>query len=173
MPVKLHPIDFQPVTIVTLVAFAGTTIMESGFQMHFLLYGLHHADAAGTFSLEGAAQSIAHFYQLRMQAGHSPEKQQSKAENYTATRLRRTLLDQPLPIFKRFFLLSYDESSECLAFPSSLWEYLKSHPVEMTQVRALALSRLATHYAPKARLDTQTRLDVEAWVKTSLESDGE
>ena len=174
MPVKVHPLDLYPPTIVTLAAFVSTTTMESSFQMLLLLYGLKHANEAGTFSVMDAAERIAHFFRLRVEAGLSPEKQaRTKAENFTAAKLRHTLVDQPYPIFLRYFLLSYDKPNECLSFPGALWEYLRTHPTEMTQVRALALGRLAEHYSSRSRPDAQARLDVEAWVKIALERDGE
>jgi|SRR5579884_2820574 len=171
MAYKIHPLDLQPVTVVTLAAFTCTTVMESSYQMLLLLYGLRHADAKGSFSLEGAASRLERFFQLRVEAGLSPEKQpKTKAENFTATRLRRTLIDQPYTIFEKYFLLSYDEQAGRLSFPEPLWTYLTdpNHKAEMTQIRALALGRLVEHfYGPRpAQSD---KLAVADWVASSIE----
>jgi hypothetical protein len=158
----------QKATIVTLVVFILTTKMESAYQMLLLLVLLSQADESGQLFLEEAAKRIAKFYQLRL-ANNLPAEKQSKTGQraFTFTQLRRTIVQQPYPIFERYKLLEFKQERGMFTVPAAVWNVLTADTVVRAQIRALAIDRLTVHYRGEGRDE------IENLVQKALEGNGE
>jgi hypothetical protein len=136
--------------------------MESAYQMLLLLLLIDKAEQ-GRFSLDEAAIRFALFYDLRINAGLSPEKQRkTNVKNFRPIHLRGTIRRQPYPILSRAGLLSFEETQNIFTVSSPVQDAV-AHTSQKERIRALAVGRLAMHYQePEAQIDDLVRRSIEA-----------
>ena len=159
------PLESQEAALETLFEFIKTTRLEYAYQMLLLLTLFNHTDSTGFLALEQVADCFIKFYNLRTEAGLTPEKSYNSRRaiaeipDVSRSRMRQMLKTSPFPRFERQGLLDISDDNQHFILNPALLAALT--PASKQMLRTIAIQRIAEHFG-------EAISDVEAMVTQAM-----